>query len=1027
MHMMDIFSITKRLYHSALLNFLLCIIIVSETLVNKPTTSAGLRLGSETDRLALLAVKDKLTRGLPEALPSWNDSLHFCEWHGVICSSHHMRVAALDLTDQNFGGTIAPALGNLTFLKLLNLSLDNLHGRIPKEIGRLKRLQRINLSGNNLEGEIPKELTNCSKLEFINFYSNNLTGRVPIRLGSMKHLTYFSLGTNNLVGTIPPSLGNLSSLNILIFSYNHLEGILPHSLGLLSNLKVLYVGVNFLSGLVPPSIYNLSNIERIDLSDNHIEGALPSNIDLLFPKLESFSFALNVFTGTIPSSITNISNLKIFDFVGCRFSGPTPTTFGRLKYLQALDMDFNNLGSGRDSDLDFLSSLTNCSQLQMLTFQGNRFGGALPDLIGNFSAHLSILLMGENQISGTIPEAIGQLVGLTFLDMEFNLLEGTIPVSIGKLKNLGRVFFRVNRLSGNIPYSIGNLSMLFDLHLNNNTLEGGIPLSLSYCTNMQHLNLSQNNLSGNIPHQIFARQQSLITLDLSLNSLIGPVPSEFGKMKQLGKLYLQENLLSGGIPSQLGECSGLEELVMSGNLLNGSIPSSFGSLKSLEILDLSRNNLSGTIPAELGNLSMSKKLNLSFNHLHGEIPFGGVFSNITALSLYGNEDLCGGIPQLKLPACPVIHLKKAKKPLHLKVILIIVVTGAFLCSVISIIILYITKKPKRYSTATSSENRFLMVSYVELHAATNGFSSTNLIGTGSFGSVYKGTLSCFSRPIAVKVLNLQTRGSSKSFVAECRALARVRHRNLVKIVTCCSSIDYKGADFKALVFEFMPNGSLENWLHNQELSESENQNLNLIQRLDVAIDIAQALDYLHNDSEEVIVHCDIKPNNIFLDADMVAHLGDFGLARLLVETKGNARRAQATSSIVKGTIGYIPPEYGMGSTVSTKGDIYSYGILLLEMIVGRKPTDSMFSENLSLHKTCKMALLEGLIEQVDPHLLVQSDDAYMDALVSFARIGVACSSEFPYERMGIKDVIVELLAIKKRLSCPQGITIVSQN
>ncbi|KAI4351073.1 hypothetical protein L6164_005458 [Bauhinia variegata] len=437
-------------------------------------------------------------------------------------------------------------------------------------------------------------------------------------------------------------------------------------------------------------------------------------------------------------------------------------------------------------------------------------------------------------------------------------------------------------------------------------------------------------------------------------------------MKQLGKLYLQENFLSGGIPAKLGECSGLEELVMSGKLLNGSIPSSFGALKSLKLLELSRNNLSGTIPAELRNLSMLNNLNLSFNHLHGEIPFGGVFSNITALSLYGNEDLCGGIPQLKLPACPVIHLKKAKKRLHLKVILIIVVTGAFLCSVISIIILYMTKKPKRGFWLCLQRNS-------ELFQQTYCCESTKSSNTGS----------------------------SKSFVAECRALARVRHRNLVKILTCCSSVDYKGVDFKALVFEFMPNGSLENWLHNQELSESENQNLNLIQRLDVAIDIAQALDYLNNDLEEVIVHCDIKPNNIFLDADMVAHLGDFGLARLLHETKGNASREQATSSTVKGTIGYIPP--------------------------GRKPTDSMFSENLSLHKTCKMALSEGLIEQVDPRLLVQSDYAYMDALVSFARIGVACSSEFPSERMGIKDVIVELLATKKRLSCPQGITIVPQN
>ncbi|KAI4351067.1 hypothetical protein L6164_005452 [Bauhinia variegata] len=1026
MHMMDIFSISKSLHHSALLKLILCI-IVSQTLVNKPTTSAGLRLGSETDRLALLALKDKLTRGLPDVLSSWNESIHFCEWQGIICSSRHVRVAVLYLTNQNLGGTISPALGNLTFLKWLNLSLNNLHGGIPKEVGRLKRLQRINLAGNNLEGEIPAELTNCSNLVFINFVANNLTGKVPFWLGSMKHLISLILGTNNLVGTIPPSLGNLSSLEVLVLSYNHLEGSFPDSLGGLSNLRFLLVAANFLSGIIPPSLYNLSNMQNIDVAVNQFVGSLPSNIDIAFPKLEVFAFDLNRFTGTIPSSIGNISNLQTFDIGNCSFSGPTPATFGRLINLQYLNIGFNNLGNGITSDLDFLSSLTNCSQLNELIFQGNRFGGALTDLIGNFSTHLNTLLMGYNQISGTIPETIGRLVGLTFLRMEDNLLEGTIPTSIGKLTNLGELVFYLNRLSGNIPSSIGNLSMLFDLELDTNSLEGGIPLSFSHIANMQRLYLYRNNLSGNIPHQVFSNQQSLVILDLSQNSLTGSVPSEFGKMKQLVELYLQENKLSGDIPSELGECSELRELLMGGNFLQGSIPSSFGSLKSLEILDLSRNNLSGPIPGELRKLSMLTSLNLSFNHLHGEIPIGGVFNNITGLSLYGNDYLCGGIPELKLPACPVIHMKKTKKALYLKVILIILLTGVFLCSIVSIIILYMTKKPKRLSTTASLENRFLMVSYGELHEATNGFSSTNLIGIGSFGSVFKGTFAHFSNPIAVKVLNLQTRGASKSFVAECTALCRVRHRNLVRILTCCSSIDYKGADFKALVFEFMPNGSLENWLHCDEQSESENQNLNLIQRLDVAIDVAQALDYLHNDSEEVIVHCDIKPNNIFLDNDMVAHLGDFGLARLLDEAKGNGSREQATSSMVKGTIGYIPPEYGIGGAVSVVGDIYSYGILLLEMIVGRKPTDSMFNENLSLHMMCKMALLEGLIEQVDPHLLEQSDDRIREALVSLARVGVACSSELPSERMSIKDVIVELLAIKRKLSHPQGITIVTQN
>jgi len=161
------------------------------------------------------------------------------------------------------------------------------------------------------------------------------------------------------------------------------------------------------------------------------------------------------------------------------------------------------------------------------------------------------------------------------------------------------------------------------------------------------------------------------------------------------------------------------------------------------------------------------------------------------------------------------------------------------------------------------------------------FSSSNLIGTGSFGSIYKGSLLYFERLIAVKVLNLETRGAEKTFTAKCKALGKMKHRNLVRILTCCSSIDYKGEDFKAIFFEFMPNGSLEKMLH--DIEGSENLNLNLTQRVDFALDIAHALDYLHNVTKQVTVHCDVKPSNVLLDDDNVAHLGDFGLARIILE------------------------------------------------------------------------------------------------------------------------------------------------
>jgi len=425
---------------------------------------------------------------------------------------------------------------------------------------------------------------------------------------------------------------------------------------------------------------------------------------------------------------------------------------------------------------------------------------------------------------------------------------------------------------------------------------------------LQILGLAGNKLSGDIPNNTFGYLEGLINLDLSNNSLTGPIPSEFGNLKHLYELNLSMNKLSGEIPKDLAFCLDLTELVLGRNIFHGAIPLFLGSsLRSLEILDISENNFSSIIPSELENLTFLYTLNLSFNNLYGEVPTKGVFSNVSAISLTGNKNLCGGIPQLNLPRCFKVPSKKHKRSLKKKLIILSVI-GLGLISFIALIVVHLLmRKPKRLPSSPSLINGSLRVTYGELHEATNGFSSSNLVGTGSFGSIYKGSLPNFERPIVVKVLNLETRGATKSFMAECNALGKMRHRNLVKILTCCSSVDYNGEEFKAIVFEFMSNGSLEKFLHDNEEHEFGNLNLNFTQRLDIALDVAYALDYLHNDTEHVVVHCDVKPSNVLLDDDMVAHLGDFGLARLTHGATTHSSKDLANSSTIKGTIGYVPP------------------------------------------------------------------------------------------------------------------------
>ncbi|XXG80564.1 hypothetical protein AAC387_Pa09g1400 [Persea americana] len=167
----------------------------------------------------------------------------------------------------------------------------------------------------------------------------------------------------------------------------------------------------------------------------------------------------------------------------------------------------------------------------------------------------------------------------------------------------------------------------------------------------------------------------------------------------------------------------------------------------------------------------------------------------------------------------------------------------------------------------------------------------------------------------------------------------------------------------------MSNGNLQQWLHADINEQHQFKNLSLIQRLNIAVDVASTLNYLHNSCKKPIVHCDLKPSNVLLDDNMNAHVGDFGLARFLFEATSNYSRSHTKSSSIRGTIGYVAPEYGMGSKVSTFGDIYSYGILLLEIFTGKKPTDEIFNESLSLHQFAKTALPERVMEIIDQSLL----------------------------------------------------------
>ncbi|KAJ9540318.1 hypothetical protein OSB04_026824, partial [Centaurea solstitialis] len=992
--------------------FLLIIILVhiaafSKTVAQNTTTTTA--AAADGDRLALLAIKSMITDDPQNFTASWNnDSLPFCQWQGVTCGLRHQRVTVLTFTSAGLVGTLSPSIGNLTFLREILFQNNSFSGQIPPEIGRLSRLQILRIQNNSFVGNIPASLSNCSDLRVLHVGFNSLVGRIPDGIGSLTKLTTLVVHRNRLQGGFPSFVANFTSLEVLSFAECGLGGTIPDVFGNLTNLTRIAIPGNNFVGTVPASLYNLPLLEQLFIDTNRLTGTLPTNISLLQPRLEVYSLNDNLFTGPLPPSILSSPALAILDVARNNLSGKIVINPRQTCNLNIVSLGSNRFGSGDEDEMEFIDAMTICRNLGMFDVSDNQLRGSIPESIGNLSTNMYILSLASNALSGGLPSSVANLSGLTLLDLSRNQLTGTIPVNIGNLQNLRRLDLKENNFTGNIPDSIGNLSSLIDLNLGSNELTGVIPSSLGNCTRLIGLTLGQNNLSGDIPRELFELSSLSITLNLGGNRLSGLLPQDVGNLQNLNEIILANNRLSGELPSGIGSCISLQKLDVSHNFFRGDLPSSLRSLRALENLNISNNNFTGRIPSYLEVMPL-ESLNISFNDFEGEVLKGGVFANTSSVSVVGNNRLCGGVSELRLRKCG----SEKKNKLSLAVILVIcIVSLLLLVAAVLFFVFYCRKRENQDDPAEPiSGDSLIQVSYEMLHKATDG----------SFSSVYRGYLGKQGVVVAVKVLNLHRRGGSKSFITECEALRNARHRNLAKVITCCSGIDFQGNEFKAIVYEFMPNGSLDQWLYDNE--HDEVPRLSLLQRVCIALDVAYALDYLHYRAGKAIVHCDLKPSNILLDEDMVAHVGDFGLSKILHSEYQN-RLNNSSSAGVRGTVGYAAPEYGLGSKVSRSGDMYSYGILLLEMMTSKRPTDAMFADGLSLHSYAKKAMDDdGALETINGDVGQQSNGGESTGFVKskaclrlLLEIGVSCSVDSPQYRMDTTRVIQELQVIKDALS-----------
>ncbi|XP_044476869.1 probable LRR receptor-like serine/threonine-protein kinase At3g47570 [Mangifera indica] len=932
------------------------------------------------------------------------------------------KLQILKLEYNNLSGTIPDVLFNVTTLEALWSHNNNIQGSISSEIAKLTRLKIFYMAENFLSGSIPwGNIYNCSllqvfrlgrnslsgslpdglcnrlpKLEWLTLSSNGLSGQLPRSLGNCSEAVAYSFSLNKFTGLIPQNIGNSSKITVLALDRNNLEGEIPEEIGNLQNLQYLSLDSNSLSGVIPTSIFNISTIIRITLAANYLSGYLPSTIGHGVPNLIDLFLGSNELTGTIPTSITNASKLVKLDLAFNSFFGPVPSTFGNLKFLEGLHLGSNNFTTeSPTAEWSFLSSLTNCRKLKTLKFYNNPLYGVIPHSIGNLSATLEIFSARNCKIKGSIPTEVGNLHSLISLDLSQNDLNGFIPTTMGNLLNLQGLWLNKNNFLGFIPHELCKLHKIDKLLLNDNMLSGPIPTCMANLTSLRDLQLGSNKFDSSIPPSLWTIQY-ILQVNLSSNSLRGFLSPGIQSLKVLRELDLSKNLLSGNIPTTLGGLQSLESLSLADNGFEGVIPNTFRALISLVSLDLSNNSLSGEIPKSLEALTYLKNFNVSVNNLQGEIPNKGPFKTFSAQSFLLNHALCG-LPRQEVPLCKVDAIKRSKT-LIMKYILpsVLPILVTVIVSVVFIRCHYGRKHSSVDRVDSLSLATWRRTSYLEIQQATDNFNQCNLLGVGSFGSVFKGTL--FDGTIvAIKVFNLQEDSVLRSFDSECEVLRNIRHRNLIKVLSNCCNID-----FKALILEFMPNGSLEKWLY------SHNYFLDMLQRLNIMIDVASALEYLHYDYSTPVIHCDLKPQNILLDEDMVAHVSDFSIARLLDE--GDSK----TQTLTLATMGYMAPEYGSMGIVSTRGDVYSFGILLRETFTRKKPTDEMFDREMSLKNLVEASLPDVVTEVVDANLLRDENGfaAKVNCMLSIMNLALNCSMESPEQRINMKDVLAKLKKIR---------------
>lgn len=972
----------------------------------------------------------------------------------------------LELQGNSFTGQVPSKLKELSSLRVLNLGYNSLTGSIPTELGRCHKLQTLNLAGNMLNGSIPPILGDLLELKFLSLSFNQLSGEIEADLlRSCQSLEYFHLSSNLLTGEIPAQLGNCSRLRSVSLFSNILEGGIPPEIGKLSMLETLDVSRNSLTHEIPKELGNCHELSVLVLTNllDYTPGRNYTEVDPYSGLSNSDKGEFNYFRGDIPANLVTLPRLKIIWAPRATLNGPLPEDWGECSSLEILNVGQNFL-TGR-----IPTALGRCKNLFFLDLSRNHLSGIIPEfpiscmlffnvsgnkLLGNISTRpnydcpkqplLSINdLFDSSQVQVTSAALYSSLFmcgswgsspftsilsegPMVLHDFSSNNFTGLLPpplIDEGLMKEQPSygLLLNDNQLTGNISSSLFASCQRFQsfaLNFSGNQISGEIPAEvLGNCKSLKCLEASHNQIKGSIPSTL-GDIASLAYLDMSVNDLQGSIPPQLKQLKDLKYLNLAENKLTGAIPGELGELTSLMLLDLSSNAFSERIPEGLVNLRQLKTLYLQQNRFSGQIPEGFTNLTSLTKFNFSFNNLSGELPKMGKTLNCD--SFKGNhfvhpchsasspsqqpEQTRGLLPYA---SSPDDHETTGGKHDNFNSLEIAAITSAsvitFVVVVFIIIIMYIRRcipKPpgprSGRKEVVTFNNIGIQLSYEKVVRATGNFSVGNLIGNGGFGATYKAELTS-GLFVAVKRLSVGKFQGIQQFDTEIRTLGRIRHPNLVTL------IGYHASDSEMfLIYNYLPGGNLESFIH-----ETSTRKVDWYILHKVALDIAKALAYLHDECAPRVLHRDIKPSNILLDNDLNAFLSDFGLARLL-----GASETHATTDVA-GTFGYLAPEYAMTCRVSDKADVYSYGVVLLELLSGKKALDPSFScygNGFNIVAWACMLLREGRARELYTEGLW--DVGPHDDLVEALHLAVMCTVDSLSIRPLMRQVVERLKQIQ---------------